>query len=176
MTDNGANIKKAISLINDIVWLACLAHMLQLSILKSLKLISQLMKRAQNLIFFFSKSPKQPECLENVQEKYHCSIELPIVTEELYDLVKAASYLSLQEYWDVPEEIGLIEECHQPLAKEIPKNYGFAKLSSMLAFNPSITNDLVLDLYYNEELDDAYEEISLIIIFVNPFKKEIVIH
>ncbi|CAG8459692.1 5857_t:CDS:2 [Dentiscutata heterogama] len=50
------------------------------------------------------------------------------------------------------------EERHQPLAEKILKNHRFAKSSSMLASTPAITNDLVLDLYNNEESDNAYEE------------------
>ncbi|CAG8840203.1 6048_t:CDS:2, partial [Gigaspora margarita] len=105
--------------------------------------------------------------------KNYCLIELPINTKGLYNLVKATSYLSLQEYWD---KFCTEEEYHQFLAEKIPKNYRFAKLSSILASNSAITNNLVLDLYNNEDLDNAYKRIRTIIIFTNLFKKENVIH
>ncbi|CAG8533333.1 8933_t:CDS:2, partial [Cetraspora pellucida] len=186
----------AVNSIDRVVWLACSAYTLQLSILKGLKPVVQLIKKAKNLIFFFSQSPKQIERLKDAQEKCRyptiyqvtddvstsewqlldeliyllkpfyeattifsgstyptlnliystmrlliknqlitdnensdesdadydkmpkqyndlwfkgCrSIEPPVVTEELSDLVKAVCYLSLQEYWDVPKETGLI--------------------------------------------------------------------
>ncbi|CAG8848612.1 34759_t:CDS:1, partial [Gigaspora margarita] len=51
------------------------------------------------------------------------------------------------------------------------KNYGFAESPSMSAFNFSITNDLVLDLYNNEESDDAYEEIEFDRYLCEPIQK-----
>ncbi|CAG8715944.1 13760_t:CDS:2, partial [Dentiscutata erythropus] len=61
-------------------------------------------------------------------------------------------------------------------SKKISKNYEFTESSSMIASNSAITNDLVLDLYNNEKLDNAYKETELIIIFMNQFKKENVIY
>ncbi len=59
-TDNAANIKKVIFLLNqNIISIGCAAHTLHLSITKSLELIKQFIKRVNNLILFFSFSPKQ---------------------------------------------------------------------------------------------------------------------
>ncbi|CAG8730717.1 22142_t:CDS:2, partial [Dentiscutata erythropus] len=109
----------------------------------------------------------------------------PITSMELHNLVKAASYFSLQKYWNVFNEIGLIalflnlriknlkfiddvnirittistvrrlcseEEYHQPLIEEISRDDSFAESSSL------ISNDLMADLYSNEELDSVSEE------------------
>ncbi|CAG8796651.1 8887_t:CDS:1, partial [Dentiscutata erythropus] len=35
-------------------------------------------------------------------------IEPPVTNGNLHELVKAVSYLSLNEYWEVPEKIGLV--------------------------------------------------------------------
>ncbi|CAG8826829.1 21633_t:CDS:2, partial [Gigaspora margarita] len=69
--------------------------------------------------------------LSIISEKLQQLFHPPVDTEGLYNLVKAASYLSLQK---------------------------FAESSSMSASNPAITNDLVLDLYNNEKSDNAYKE------------------
>lgn len=68
-TDNGANVKKAIGLMDNTTRLSCSAHTLQLSVIKGLKPAVRLIKRAKNLILFFSKSPKQSERLKDAQEK-----------------------------------------------------------------------------------------------------------
>ncbi|CAG8838324.1 41781_t:CDS:2, partial [Gigaspora margarita] len=83
--------------------------------------------------------------------KDHHLIELSVDTEGLYDLVKQITFNIVQKFCTEKEH-------HQTLAEKIPKNYGFAKLSSMSASNPAITNDLILDLYNNKESDNAYEE------------------
>ncbi|CAG8660543.1 38165_t:CDS:2 [Gigaspora margarita] len=191
---------------NNVVQSACLAHTLQLSVLKGLKSAAQLIKRAKNLILFFSK-PKQTEHLKNTQEQYFENeilaileqlfenkipaiseqlqkpLQPPVTTitaKELYDLVKATSYFSLKKYWDIPEEAALIasfldpqiknqkfidnktwykdfneEEHHQPLAKNITKNY---ESFNMPTYNSTIANDLVSDLYSIEELDKIDKE------------------
>ena len=46
-------------------------------------------------------------------------IEPPVTTEGLCDLVKAASYLSLQSYLKVPDEIGLVASFLDPRIKNL---------------------------------------------------------
>ena len=67
-TDNGANVKKAISLMN-IENIGCAAHTLHLSVTKGLAPLKQLIKRVNNLIHFFALSPKQMGRLKNAQEE-----------------------------------------------------------------------------------------------------------
>lgn len=72
VTDNGANIKKAIKdmgLISpNIKWQPCTAHTLQLIVGKGLNVIKLLVLRVKRLIDFFLR-PKQSERLEEVQKK-----------------------------------------------------------------------------------------------------------
>ncbi|CAG8462218.1 12914_t:CDS:2 [Dentiscutata heterogama] len=142
---------------------------------------SQLITDEENSDEFDNEMPDTHKKYKNLWFKDRCSIESPVVTEELYNLVK---------YWDVSGKTELIalfldpqiknlkfidenvkritintiwrlcteKECHQPLAEKILKNHKLTKLSSMLASNSAITTDLVLNLYNNEELDNAYEE------------------
>ncbi|CAG8707961.1 11453_t:CDS:2, partial [Acaulospora morrowiae] len=46
-------------------------------------------------------------------------IKHPVTTKELNDLVKAASYLSLQQYWEVPEEVRLVASFLDPQIKNL---------------------------------------------------------
>ncbi|CAG8527108.1 14099_t:CDS:2, partial [Dentiscutata heterogama] len=115
----------------------------------------------------------------------------PVTSVELHNLVKAVSYFSLQEYWEVPDEIGLIvsfldlqiknlkfiddekikittinivqrlyleKEYCQPLIKKISKDDSFVESSSISASKPIITNDLMADLYSNEESGSVNKE------------------
>ena len=70
-TDNAANIKKAIFLINNnkIIGIGCAAHTLHLSVIKGLDVIKQFTKRVNNLILFFALSPKQSERLKKSTER-----------------------------------------------------------------------------------------------------------
>jgi hypothetical protein len=68
-TDNGANMKKAISDMNLIKWQACGAHTLQLIIGKGLVPAKPLILRVKRLIDFFMR-PKQSERLEDIQKRY----------------------------------------------------------------------------------------------------------
>ncbi|CAG8741084.1 15586_t:CDS:1, partial [Racocetra fulgida] len=110
----------------------------------------------------------------------------PVTSVKLHNLVIAASYFSLQEYWEVPDEIGLItsfldpriknlkfidyenirittistvrrlcseEEHRQPLIEEISRNDSVAE-----PFNVSISNNLMADLYNNEDSGTISEE------------------
>ncbi|CAG8688058.1 2707_t:CDS:2, partial [Dentiscutata heterogama] len=83
------------------------------------------------------------------QFKNHRLIEPPVTTVELYDMVKAASYLSLKEYWEVLDkcEDCFEEERYQPLIEEILRDNEFARSS-----------DLISNLYSNEELSGVTEE------------------
>jgi hypothetical protein len=66
-TDNGANVKKAISLMNRVENIGCAAHTLHLSVTKGLAPIKQFIKRVNNLILFFALSPKQIGRLKEAQ-------------------------------------------------------------------------------------------------------------
>jgi hypothetical protein len=72
VTDNGANMKKAIkdmgSITQNIKWQSCTAHTLQLVVGKGLSLVKLLVLRAKRLIDFFLR-PKQSERLEEIQKK-----------------------------------------------------------------------------------------------------------
>jgi hypothetical protein len=68
-TDNAANMKKAILVMNGIEWQGCSAHTLQLIIGNGLIPIKPLIARAKRLIEFFIR-PKQSERLEVIQKKY----------------------------------------------------------------------------------------------------------
>jgi hypothetical protein len=68
-TDNAANMKKAIASIDNIRWLGCSAHTLQLIVGKALVPVKGLIVRVKRLIEFFMR-PKQSERLEDVQKKY----------------------------------------------------------------------------------------------------------
>ncbi|CAG8837196.1 12790_t:CDS:2, partial [Gigaspora margarita] len=87
-------------------------------------------------------------------------IEPPVITEELCDLVKAASYLSLQEYWEflgdetmkatTINRVRILfdeENYHQP-------SVGLDKSSSVSTFETATNNDLIAALYSSEEPDD----------------------
>ncbi|CAG8761097.1 39342_t:CDS:2, partial [Gigaspora margarita] len=78
----------------------------------------------------------------------------PVITEELYDLVKAASYLSFQEYWEVPEEIGLVSSFLDPRIKHLKFLVGLDKSPSVSTFETATNNDLIVALYSSEEPDD----------------------
>jgi Protein of unknown function (DUF 659) len=72
VTDNGANMKKAIKEMNEIAsnikWQPCAAHTLQLVVGKGLSSVKLLVLRAKKLIDFFLR-PKQSQRLEEIQKK-----------------------------------------------------------------------------------------------------------
>ena len=68
-TDNGSNVKKTILDLEDVNWLKCTAHTLQLVVGKGMKPAEILIARAKRLIDFFMR-PKQSECLEIIQQKF----------------------------------------------------------------------------------------------------------
>jgi hypothetical protein len=72
VTDNGANMKKAIKEMNEnasnINWQPCVAHTLQLVVGKGLNSVKLLVLRAKKLIDFFLR-PKQSQRLEEIQKK-----------------------------------------------------------------------------------------------------------
>ena len=72
VTDNGANMKKAIKEMNEITsnikWQPCVAHTLQLVVGKGLVSVKLLVLRAKKLIDFFLR-PKQSQRLEEIQKK-----------------------------------------------------------------------------------------------------------
>jgi hypothetical protein len=79
VTDNGANMKKAIKEINEIVpnirWQPCTAHTLQLVIGKGLNSVKLLVLRAKKLIDFFLR-PKQSQRLEEIQKRSQNQIDV----------------------------------------------------------------------------------------------------
>src|SRR5947207_5823562 len=81
MTDNGANIKKAISLMNKVENIGCAAYTLHLSITKGLIPIKQFIKRVNNLILFFALSPKQLGQLKEAQKDRGYSKTLEIIQD-----------------------------------------------------------------------------------------------
>jgi len=70
VTDNGSNMKAAVNNLNKknkkIQRLPCVAHTLQLTVIKSLESINKQVKRYRKLVKFF-QSPKQSERLQEVQ-------------------------------------------------------------------------------------------------------------
>lgn len=79
VTDNGANIKKAIrdmkSISNNITWQPCTAHTLQLIVGKGLNPVKLLVLRAKRLIDFFLR-PKQSERLEEIQKNSRFQVDV----------------------------------------------------------------------------------------------------
>jgi hypothetical protein len=86
-TDNGANMKKAVKIMNsntsNIKWQSCAAHTLQLVIGKGLNPIKLLVLRTKRLIDFFLR-PKQSERLENIQKSSQNIID--VVRNFIYNL------------------------------------------------------------------------------------------
>ena len=68
-TDNGSNVKKAISDMEGVEWLGCAAHTLHLIVGKGLMPAQVLVMRAKRLIDFFMR-PKQSERLEEIQKNF----------------------------------------------------------------------------------------------------------
>ena len=69
-TDNAANIKKAVFLMNNnVIAIGCAAHTLHLSVTKGLEPIKQFIKRVNNLILIFALSPKQTDHLKKAQKE-----------------------------------------------------------------------------------------------------------
>jgi hypothetical protein len=87
VTDNGANMKKAIKDMNNITpnikWQACTAHTLQLVVGKGLNSVKLLVLRAKKLIDFFLR-PKQSQRLEEIQKKSQNQVD--VVRISIYNL------------------------------------------------------------------------------------------
>ncbi|KAF0460740.1 zinc finger bed domain-containing protein 1-like [Gigaspora margarita] len=64
ITDNGSNIKSAINQLRIGTHIPCTAHTLQLSILKEVKEIDQLVTKCKNLISFLAQDKKQQQLKE----------------------------------------------------------------------------------------------------------------
>lgn len=79
VTDNGANMKKAIKEMNEITpnikWQPCVAHTLQLVVGKGLNSVKLLVLRAKRLIDFFIR-PKQSQRLEEIQKKSQNKVDV----------------------------------------------------------------------------------------------------
>ena len=79
VTDNGANMKKAIKEMNEIAsnikWQPCTAHTLQLVVGKGLNSVKLLILRAKKLIDFFLR-PKQSQRLEEIQKKSQNQVDV----------------------------------------------------------------------------------------------------
>ncbi len=80
-TDNGANVMKAIRLM-EILHVPCCAHTLHLSVIKGLGATGAFKKRVTNLILFFKGSPKQTENLRDAQR----NLNYPKIYEVLLDV------------------------------------------------------------------------------------------
>ena len=78
--NNGANIKKAISLMN-IESIGCATHMLHLSVTKGLVPLKQFIKRVNNLIHFFALTPKQIGRLKDAQKDWGYPKTLEIIQD-----------------------------------------------------------------------------------------------
>lgn len=87
VTDNGANLKKAIKDMNkissNIKWQPCAAHTLQLVVGKGLNSVKLLVLRAKRLIDFFLR-PKQSQRLTDIQKKAQNQID--VVSVLIYNL------------------------------------------------------------------------------------------
>ncbi|CAG8840271.1 36852_t:CDS:1, partial [Racocetra persica] len=125
-------------------------------------------------------------------------IETPVTNEGLCDLVKAACFLSLKEYWKVPKKIGLVASFLDPRIKSL-KFLGNETIKAMTIdtvqtlcteedyrqpsvgldkpFNtpdhePATANSLIAALYSNEELnDEIYNETEVDRYLREPNKK-----
>ena len=79
VTDNGANMKKAVndmgSISQNIRWQPCAAHTLQLIVGKGLNIVKLLILRTKRLIDFFLR-PKYSEKLEEMQKKSHLQVDI----------------------------------------------------------------------------------------------------
>jgi hypothetical protein len=79
VTDNGANIKRAIkdmsSISKNITWQPCTAHTLQLIVGKGLNPVKQLVLRTKRVIDFFLR-PKQSERLEEIQKNSRFQVDV----------------------------------------------------------------------------------------------------
>lgn len=79
VTDNGANMKKAIKdmglISSNIRWQPCAAHTLQLIIGKGLNIVKLLILRTKRLIDFFLR-PKYSEKLEQIQKRFNLQIDI----------------------------------------------------------------------------------------------------
>ena len=79
VTDNGANVKKAIKDMNEIAlnikWQPCSAYTLQLIVGKSLNSVKRLVLRAKKLIDFFLK-PKQSQRLTEIQKRSQNKVDV----------------------------------------------------------------------------------------------------
>ena len=70
ITDNGANMIKAIEYWHGTERVGCTAHILQLCVNKGFKIITPYIQKFTNLIHFFN-SPKQNERLEEAQKEIY---------------------------------------------------------------------------------------------------------
>ena len=79
VTDNGANMKKAVNdmglISQNIRWQPCAAHILQLIVGKGLNIVKLLILRTKRLIDFFLR-PKYSEKLEEMQKKSHLQVDI----------------------------------------------------------------------------------------------------
>lgn len=90
VTDNGANMKKAIKDMNEInqniKWQPCAAHTLQLAIGKGLNSVKLLVLRAKKLVDFFLR-PKQSQRLEEIQKRSQNQVDVVGIFYNLYLLI-----------------------------------------------------------------------------------------
>jgi hypothetical protein len=129
-TDNGANIKKAISLMNTVKRIGCAAHTMHLSVTKSLEPIKPFIKRVNNLILFFALSPKQNERLKNAQKER----KFPKILEIIQDVCTRwnSSYLAWKRLLELKVAIQWLENTlHLSYAKDDKDDGDYLKLISL---------------------------------------------
>ncbi|CAG8618032.1 1660_t:CDS:2, partial [Scutellospora calospora] len=125
-------------------------------------------------------------------------IETPITNEGLCDLVKAACFLSLKEYWEVPKKIGLVASFLDPRIKSLKflgdktikattidtvrtlcieedNHQPSVRLDELFKTpdrEPATTNSLIAALYSNEELNnEIYNETKVDCYLREPIEK-----
>ena len=128
--DNGANIKKAISLMNTVKRIGCAAHTMHLSVTKNLEPIKPFIKRVNNLILFFALSPKQNEQLRNAQKKW----KFPKILEIIQDVRTRwnSSYLAWKRLLELKVAIQWLENTlHLSYAKDDKDDGDYLKLISL---------------------------------------------
>ncbi|CAG8659526.1 23936_t:CDS:2 [Cetraspora pellucida] len=142
---------------------------------------------------------KAKKIIYDLRFKGRQSIEPPVNNERLCDLVKATSYFSLKEYWEVPERIGLVASFLDPRIKNLKfldneaiKATIFDTVRALCVEEknhqpiirpdesvntpvrePVTTNGLIADLYSSEELDgEAYDETEVDRYLREPIEKK----
>ncbi|CAG8739980.1 13226_t:CDS:2, partial [Dentiscutata heterogama] len=89
--------------------------------------------------------------------KNHYLIEPPVTSVELHNLFIDDENIKITTI-NIVRRLYSEEEYRQPLIEEISRDNSFVESSSILASKPTITNDLMADLYSNKESGSVNEE------------------